>query len=455
MDGVLSSLVDFVESTSFDEFSQSAIDRVVRHTVDAVGCGAGGFASAPARAAREVIRGSAGPFVASVYGEDEPVLVDFAAFANATANRYLDFNDFGVSGHPSDMIPALLAMTEATGAPGRDAVVAIYLAYELATRLAEAVPPDGGWDQGIYCSLAVAAGLSKILKLSREQTANALSLAVVPNIPLRVTRFGELSEWKAAATGRAAADATFAVRLAAQGMTGPPAPFEGKDGILERVWITFDADLTSTKAPSAIERASLKRFPACYWGQVPVDLMSQLRVKVDRSRVQAIDVATCEAAWRTIGGGRGDAAEKWRPRTRETADHSMPYLLAVALVDGRLDDDSFAADRLTDPELIALMDATRVVERPDLTARATRDRCPTEMTIQLKDGSSVTASSEVPRGHHANPMTDTEVQAKFDELAARALKPPEARELADGLWNLAQLDSLAPVGKLFRAFAVQ
>ncbi|QSE92995.1 MmgE/PrpD family protein [Rhodococcus pseudokoreensis] len=451
MDKLLTSLVDFIQATDFETLTPGAVRAVVRHTTDTVGCGAGGFASQPAGIAREVTRGIGGPLVASMYGEPEKYLVDQVAFTNATADRYLDFNDFGVSGHPSDMIPALLAMTEAMGGTGADAVTAIYLAYEIATRLAEAVPPDGGWDQGVYCSLGIAAGQAKILRLPREKIAHALSLAVVPGIPLRVTRFGELSEWKAAATGHAAMTATFAVRLAAAGMSGPSEPFEGKDGLLERVWPTFDLTLTRAD-PSAIERASLKRHPACYWGQVPVDLVTELRDRAALSEIVAIDVATCANAWRSIGGGRGDAAEKWRPPTRETADHSMPYLMAAAFVDGELSDAAFTSERLTDPELFSIIDRISVVERFDLTNRATRDSCPTELTLTMVDGSTLSAAADVPRGHPANPMSDAEVREKFESLALRALAPDQAGALGALLARLPELESLDAVTTLFRAF---
>ncbi|WP_081654988.1 MmgE/PrpD family protein [Amycolatopsis orientalis] len=451
MDTVLKSLVGLVSGIDRASLSESTVDSVVRHTLDTVGCGAGGFASGPARVARETVRGSGGALVASVYGEAERVLVDLAGFANATADRYLDFNDFGVSGHPSDMIPALLAMTEAADGTGADLVTAIAVAYEVATRLAEAVPPDLGWDQGIYCSLGIAAGQAKLLGLSAEKTAHALSLAVVPAIPLRVTRFGELSEWKAAATGHAALTATFAVRLAAAGMTGPPAPFEGKDGLLERVWPEFGWDPAPAEC-AAIRRASLKRHPACYWGQVPVDLVTEARERVDLAQVAAIEVATCANAWRAIGGGRGDAAEKWRPATRETADHSMPYLMAAAFVDGRLTDAAFTPERLRDPELLSVMDRISVVEREDLTARATRDSCPTELVVRSPSGS-VTLSADVPKGHPEHPMTDGEVHAKFAALAAAALPGAQVRELAGLLWDLPRLESLASLARLFRAFS--
>lgn len=455
MDQLLKSLVDFVDGVTFAELSTTTVAEVVRHTVDTVGCGAGGVWSTPAAAARAVVAGSGGPMLASVYGQQDRVLVDFAAFANGTANRYLDFNDFGSSGHPSDMIPAILGMAEASGASGADVVCGVYIAYEIATRLAESVPPDGTWDQGLYCSLGVAGALSKILRLSPEQTANALSLAIVPSLPLRVTRFGELSEWKAAATAHATMTASFAVRLAAEGLTGPPEPFEGKYGVFEGAWPSFDLDFASTKARPAIERASLKQFGACYWGQVAIDIAVQLRRQVDLARIASLEVATCRAAWRVIGGGLGDADQKWRPSTRETADHSMPFLVASALIDGRIDESTFADGRLADPDLLALMDRTTVVERDDLTERSTRDRCPTEITMHLLDGSTLRREQDFPHGHPANPMDDHEVRVKFENFVGRVLPRPAVVELSSLLWDLASLKNLDRVARLFRDFTAQ
>lgn len=451
MDSLVRSLIDFTTTVEPDALPDSVVQAVIRHTVDSVACGAGGFSSPTAAIARASIRGVGGPMTASAYGESSPVLVDSVAFANATANRYLDFNDFGPSGHPSDMIPALLAIAESSGSPGREAIAGIYIAYEIATALAEAVPPDGGWDQGIYCSLGVAAGAARILGLDRQRTADALSLAAVPSLPLRVTRFGELSAWKASATAHATMTACHAVRLAMLGMQGPAAPFEGKDGIFERVWAPFSLDL-HTDRPAAIERASLKRYPACFWGQVGIDLAVRMREHLDLADIAAIDVATTRAAWWAIGGGRGDAAQKWRPTTRETADHSLPYLLAVGLVDGEITEAAFAGPRLSDPALLTVIDRINVTERSDLTAASTRDRCPTEITVRMADGTGSTYAAEVACGHPSNPMSDAAIAAKFDKFTAAVLPPDDADALATLLWGLADLPDLAEIGRLFRAF---
>jgi 2-methylcitrate dehydratase len=457
MDQMLRSIVDYAGDADYGSLSADAVSRVVRHTADTVGCGAGGFDSGPARVARQMAIGVSGPLVASVYGQPEKALVDAATFANVSANRNLDFNDFGLSGHPSDMIAALFAMAEGTGATGPDVICAVHLAYEIATGLAEASPlSERGWDQGLYCSIAAAAAMASLLRLDAGETANAVSLALVPSIPLRATRSGELSEWKGSATAHALMTASFAARLAACGMSGPPDPFEGKDGLFDKALPPFKATFgASVPRPSAIERASLKRYPACFWGQTGIEAMLRLRARVDPGLVQSVEVSTCHAAFWVVGGGRGDAAEKWNPPTRETADHSLPYMLAVALLDGLIDDDSFSDQRRGDAAVRAMTRRIKVTEDPELSRRAGPDICPTQVTVTTADGHRLSEVCDIPRGHPDNPMTDTEVRDKFDGLVARVLPPAPSAELADRLWGLGDAASLEPIGRLLRSFSAQ
>jgi 2-methylcitrate dehydratase len=353
------------------------------------------------------------------------------------------------------MIPAMLAMAEATGASGRDVVACVYIAYEIASRLAESVPPDTPWDQGLYCSLGVAGALSKMTGLSPEKTAHALSLVAVSAVPLRVTRFGELSQWKAAAAPYATMGGILAARLAAHGMTGPPEPFEGKNGLFEKVWPAFELDLTPRHdAASGIERSSLKKFGACYWAQVGIDIMDELRRDLVPSDVVAIEVYTCRTSWYVIGGGSGDAEQRWRPPTRETADHSLPFLMATMLVDGEIGEDSFDASRRTDAEFLSVVDRISVAERADLSERATRDSCPTEVRVRLSNGEVLSMTRDYPRGHPRSPMNDTDLIAKFRAFVSAALPTAEVDELQELLWNLPSLSDLNRLGELIRQFGM-
>ena len=453
MDSLLNTLVAFVAEVDPARLPESVTQAVTHHVLDTVGCGAGGFDSPAAKVTREVSHGVSGPMVASMYGSSEKILIDAVALANGTANRYLDFNDFGTSGHPSDMIPAIFAVAEANGATGSEFVAGVYIAYEIASALAEAVPEGMAWDQGLYCALGVAAAASKIAGLNVVQTANALSLAIVPNVSMRVTRFGELSAWKAAAAPYACSSALTAVRLAAAGMTGPPEPFVGKNGIFENVWPAFELQLhCDFSKPTGIERSSLKSYGACYWAQVGVYLSSQLRQRVDIHQVQTIEVETCHSAWYVIGGGSGDAAQRWRPKTRETADHSLPFLMASMFVDGDITERSFSDERLNDEGFLSFVAKISVTERGDLSAQATRDTCPTEVSVHLVDGAVLKVRQEFPKGHPANPMCEDEIVEKFRKFTEAVLLPPEVEELKSLLLGIGEAVSLEPIAILLRKF---
>src|SRR5690606_10796357 len=211
---------------------------------------------------------------------------------------------------------------------------------------------DRGWDQGVIVVLGSAAGAAKLLNLDLDRTGHALAMAVTANVPTRQTRAGELSMWKAAATAAAARAGVTAALLAAEGMTGPSAAFEGKDGIWERVTGRFElGPMGGGGRPFGVERTSLKFFPSEYHSQAPLWAALGLRQKVAIADIDAIHVHTYFAAWSEIGS----EPQKWNPQTRETADHSMPYLLAVALLDGRVTPASFDAERMHDPAVKRLM----------------------------------------------------------------------------------------------------
>ena len=298
----------------------------------------------------------------------------------------------------------------------------------------------------MYCSLGIAAGQAKILRLPREKIGHALVLAAVPSVPLRVTRFGELSEWKAAATGHAAMTATFAVRLAAAGMSGPSEPFQGKDGLLERVWPTFDLH-ADTSGPVGDRASQPQTASGVLLGSGPGGLGHGAARPCRRWRDCSDRRGDLRERVALDRGGRGDAAEKWRPPTRETADHSMPYLMAAVFVDGELSERGLHAARGC---------ATRSCSRSwiasasssvtDLTARATRDSCPTELTVTpQRTVRRCRRPRTCPRGHQANPMSDDEVSAKFATLAPHALPAAQAGELGSSCWHLAELASLERV----------
>jgi 2-methylcitrate dehydratase len=384
---------------------------------------------------------------------------EYAAFANTVMVRYLDFNDTGIGGHPSDMIAALLALAEVRCASGSTVVRAIHAAYETVAALRRGgmqgdLLRSSHLDQ-VLTTIGAAAGGGVILGLDLPRMANAIALALTPNLPLRVTRTGLISEWKGCATAHGVMNATFAARLAEQGLTGPPEPFEGLAGMQELLDLPV-LDLSTIGQPrggrTALESTGFKVFPAEYSAQGPIASMVQMRENVAVCDVRRVIVSLPWSGWHEIGGGVGDRDHKWNPTTRELADHSLPYLLAVVLLDGSLTVDSFGSERIADPALRSLMQTITVREDPALTRAHAGElpHWPWRLELQLGDGRQLVQESEHPRGHPLNPLCDGEVTEKFLRLADGAIPETVAGALLDAAWRLPELDTIGELTGFFR-----
>ena len=378
--------------------------------------------------------------------------MEMAAFANTAMVRYLDCNDTYISkgsGHPSDMIPACLAVAEAHRASGKDTLVAIAAAYEVFTGLADVVAlRERGWDQGIFVVLGSAAGAAKLLGLTNEQTGNALAIAVSGNVATRQTRSGELSMWKGCATAAAARAGVFSALLACEGMTGPTAAFEGRHGVWDQVTGPFQLGrLGGEGVAFGIERTHLKFFPSEYHSQAPLWMALELRSKVRVEEIEAINVQTYYTAYSEIGS----EPEKWDPQTRETADHSLPYLLALALTDGRITADSFSPKRMRDPELRQLMRGISIAENPEFT-RQYPSKMVSEIEVLTRSGQRLVETASYPKGHAMNPMSDAEVESKFADLSENLLTSGQRESILRALWDI---DQVADIGKVIELVRVE
>jgi len=371
--------------------------------------------------------------------------MEMAAFTNAVMVRYLDFNDTYISkgsGHPSDMTSAILAVADAHRCGGKDTLLAIVAAYEVYAALADVVGlRDLGWDQGVFAVLGSAAGAAKVLRLTREQTGDALAIAITANVPTRQTRSGELAMWKGVATAAAARSGVSAALLAQAGMTGPTAAFEGKDGVWDQVTGPFQLNaMGGNSVQFGIERTNLKFFPSEYHSQAPLWIALELRKKVQAADIEAVNVQTYFTAWSEIGS----EPEKWDPKTRETADHSLPYLLSLGFIDGRVSVDSFSHERMHDPALRALMNRIKISENKEFT-RQFPGKLTTEIEVITRSGQRVIESAQYPKGHAKNPMTDEDVVNKFGMVCESLMANAQRDALLKALWNVDQAANLDEV----------
>jgi 2-methylcitrate dehydratase len=425
-------LAAFALETRFADLPGAVVTAARHRLVDALACAVGAFGEPAPEIARQVAARFTGSPAATLIGGGRSA-PDWAAFANGVHIRYLDCNDTYLSlepAHPSDNWAAVMAAGQAAGADGKAWIAAAAVAYEVQCRLCDAASIRArGWDHTAYGSLSSALAAAKLLKLPHDQTLHALGIAGTTGTALRLTRTGELSMWKGCAFAFAARNGVFAALLAQAGLTGPAPLFEGEMGFFQQVSGPFS--LAQLGGPAAgswmLPKTSIKFVPAEYHSQSAIDAAFKLRQKIaDPSRIQSIEIATFRAAVEIIGKD----PEKWRPKTRETADHSLPYCTVVALVDGRVSAEQFTPERLSNPVILDLVSRTRVVEDPALTAGYPAG-IPNRLTIELVDGTSLVEQVAFPPGHHENPMTEDQVAAKFHGL----VDPVLGKERADQIWQ--------------------
>jgi 2-methylcitrate dehydratase len=439
-------LAAFAVRASYEGLSDAARRELKIRVLDALGCAFGALAGPPLRLVREQIEdfGGAGRCTLIGGGRTAP---DRAAFYNSALVRYLDFNDAylapGETCHPSDNVGAVLAAAEHAGASGRDFLTALAVAYQVQCRLSDVAPVRArGFDHTTQGSFAVAAGVSRALSLDPERTANALAICGTAFNALRVTRTGALSHWKGLAYANTAFGCTHATFLAQRGITGPPEVLEGNKGFMEAVSGRFEIDW-SREDLEQVTRTILKRFNAEIHSQSAIEGALELKQAhpFTASEVERIEIEIFPVAYHIIGGG--EEGSKHRVRTKEEADHSLPYLVAVALLDGQVLPEQYRPERIQRSDVQALLGKVSV--RPDTDHGR---RFPAEMACRLRigltDGRTLVQEKQDYEGFLTRPMGWDHVARKFHELSQGAA---DARLRGEILAAVADLETI-PVAEL-------
>lgn len=431
-------LAAFALETRWEDLPAHVLEEAVARWIDSIGCAIGALGDAAPRIARTTASRWPTPSGVSHLAGTAKITPDWAAFVNGIHIRYLDCNDTYLSlepAHPSDNWAAIMAAGEFASAPGRDWIAAAAVAYEVQCRLCDAASIRArGWDHVTYGALSSSLAAAKLLGLDHEKTVHALGIAGTTGTALRLTRAGELSMWKGCAFANAARVGVFSALLAADGMTGPAPLFEGEMGFFQQVSGPFKLERLGGPRDDdwMLPRTSIKFVPAEYHSQSAIAAAFELRKQIEDPRqVRSLRIDTFRVAVEIIGKD----PEKWRPQTRETADHSLPYCTAVALVDGAITAAQFSPERLADPELLDLVARTQVVEDPRLTALYPA-HVPNRVVATLLDGRVLEVECVDPPGHDKNPLSRAGLRAKFDGLVVPELGPEATRAMWESLERL-------------------
>ncbi|TAM60009.1 MmgE/PrpD family protein [bacterium] len=413
-------LAQFVQGVNAGALAESTRTAVKVRILDALGCAIGALGAPPLRAMRELVEHLGGTPTATLIGGGS-TSPDRAALYNGALVRYLDFNDAFLAKHetchPSDNLGVVLAAAEHVRAGGERLIAALAIAYAVQCRLSEVAPVrDKGFDHTTQGAYAAVAGAAYALGLDWQRSAHAIAISGTANNALRVTRTGRLSNWKGLAYPYTGMNGMFAALLAEHGITGPLEVFEGNKGFMDAIAGHFTIAWTPD-ALRSVERTSIKRFNAEIHSQSAVEGILELRQEhgLKGEDVESIELATFDVAHKIIGGG--EEGEKHTVTTKEEADHSLPYMLAVALLDGELTPRQYLPERIVRDDVQRLLRRVRIAPDPALSAKFPA-LMPAHLTITLSGGRTLSIAKDDYAGYATRPMRWEQAVEKFNILAA-------------------------------------
>ncbi len=451
----------------YEDLSEQAIASAKLFWYDTLGCALGGSGQEDARILLEHYREMAGPgakgaatcFVSGFRTN----LVD-AAFLNSHMVRAMDYNDIYWKAdpcHPSDIICGPLAVCEALGKSGKDLLLATVMAYEVEQRLCEFGVPgirEYGWHHATLTAFAAPVAAGRALGLSAEQMVQAIGISASRAFSPGAVTAGKLTNMKNTVDPWATRMGVESALLARRGYSGPEHIFDGKEGLYavfghvqyKGSAARFDTEVFLKDLPKGrgdhyrITDCGMKSFPIEALSHAPLTAMMKC---VKENAIRAGEVAEIKVEVIARAADILGDPHKYRPDSRETADHSLPYCMAVGLVDGMVTPLQFKEERVMDRALIPIMDKVKVVASEEFEALFPKFQ-PSRVTITLVDGRSYSTRVDVPKGDPRDPMTEEEIGVKFRTLARGMIEPGRCEEVRK---IVRDLDGQTSVGPLMRA----
>lgn len=438
-------------SLRYEDISGEAVHEAKKRLLDSLACAIGAYGCPPFRITLDAFTGAAKGSRAGIIGSDMLTSPDHASFANGILIRYLDFNDTYLSkepAHPSDNIAAALSVSEAEGKGGKELLRAMVAAYEVQCALCDAASLRArGWDHVAYLCFSSALCAGMLMGLGKDGLVNAINIAGANSAALRQTRAGILSMWKGCAGANAVRHGVFSAMLARGGMTGPSPIFEGEHGFCKQVAGRFELPELARGRGSRyrILDTNIKTFPAEYHIQSAIQAAMEISELIGNADdIESVKISTCGAAYEITGFGE----EKWKPVSREGADHSLAYCVGAALIDGTVNLDTFSDDRLKDSRLMALVEKIKI-EKDDALDRLYPEAIPNRVEVKLKSNEYLVREVIYPKGHPKNPLEGSEVEDKFRALGGWLFSGPALDKVFDIVWNIDRSDNISGLLSLF------
>jgi 2-methylcitrate dehydratase len=437
MPNVTRPLADWAAAVRYEDLPAAVVRECRRFLFDSVGCALGGLRQHDCRIALKVLGEIAGPGLATVIGAGTRMDPVSASLANALLIRVMDYNDIYWKqdpSHPSDIIPAALAIAERQKLGGRELMVGIAIAYEIEQRLCEVSFPgvrEVGWHHATLTAVASPIVAGRLLGLDGERIQHAIGISASRHCTPGSVTAGKLTMMKNTVDPLAVQSGVLAALLAEQGYTGPEHVLDGKEGLGHVIKTDWRWDILTAGLGESwrILQCGMKSFPTEALTHAPISATLDLVRDHDLRPEQIAEVRI-----RSLARAADILADpsKYDPRSKETADHSLPYCIAAAIVDRKVTPEQFEAGRIMDPTIRAQLPKVKVTADPEIEA-AFPALQKVVVTIVTNDGRELTRALDYPKGDPRNPMTDAELEVKFDALAEPVCSPARLREMKEAL----------------------
>jgi 2-methylcitrate dehydratase len=437
---------EFAAQLKFEQIDPESVVHAKRFLLDSCGCALGGFHHEDIEIMRKTLGEFGGSPESTVWSSGEKTNAYFATLLNSLAIRVMDYNDIyweADPSHPSDLIPAATSLGEQYRKSGQDVIAGIVLAYELEMRLCEFGIPgirERGWHHASLTQIASPVVAGFMMGLSVDQIVNAIGISTCHNMTMGAVAAGKLTMMKNTVDPMATASGVFAARLARHGYIGTELIIEGKEGFCQVLGPDWDMGrLTDGLGKSwRIGHCAYKAFPTEALTHSPISAALDLVKTHDIKPEQVAHVKV-----RTIARAKDILADptKYHPETKETADHSLPYVIGAAIMDRMITPLQFTHQRIHDPKLQALLQKIEVVADPGYEKQFPAKKL-SGVSITTADGKTVEKEVEFPKGYPANPMTNADLEEKFRALTSEVMDKAAQDRVIEAVGNLDRAPNL-------------
>jgi len=431
-------LAKYAARASFADLSAQSRKQLPVHILDSIGCCIAALGAGPVEACRAQVAdfGSDGPCALIGGGKANPI---YAAFWHTALVRYVDFMDNFLAPtetcHTADNFGVALTITDYAGGSGRDLMLAVALSYTVQSRFVDhANFMTRGFDHTTQLAFSLNAAAGRLLGMSEPQIANAIAMAAVSDASFAVVRAKPLSQWKGLASAQSALEAMNTLFLARRGVEGPLQVIEGANGIDNLLHMQVRIDWDKIGYEGVLE-STIKKYNAMIHTQSAVHCMVELvkQNKVDPTKVVSIEAEVTRITYDFAGGGLYGVDKV--VQTKEQADHNLPYLLAVAMLDCDVMPAQFEPDRIIRADVQQLL--KKVSVRPDHEfTELYPAKMPAKITVRLQNGTVIEHEVQDFPGMPSDPFTWEDSVEKFDRLVAGRADESVIREIKDAVRSL-------------------